>query len=250
VATTTQAQINALLASAKPRVTREFTDLHRLAQAGAHLHGIRKTYQRYDEEGEQLPGEVNYPQVVVEDLFPRVATVLGRLFNLQFTQDMTNGQARADIEVDGNVLLPDVPVTYMLFLEKQLTDLRTFIAKLPKLDPAEKWTRNDESGDSWYESEPAATVRTKKNPRQFVKWAPPSPEYKQEAQVEILSEDIPQGTWTTVKLCGAVPGARVVELLDRVDRLIDAVKVARERANAAPAIERDADPVFEYLFSA
>ena len=33
----------------------------------------------------------------------------------------------------------DVPVTYLLFLEKQLVDLHTFVKKLPVLDASETW---------------------------------------------------------------------------------------------------------------
>ncbi len=245
---TTQAQINALLTGAKPDTERKFTDLHRQAQPGAHLGGVRRSYQPYDEEGERLPSEKNYPQVVVEGLFGQVAGVLGRLFDLQFTQDATNCVARADVRVDGVVILEDVPATYLLFLEKKLIDVRTFIRKLPKLDDAERWTL-DPDGDGWYESEPAQTVRTKKVPKVFTKWTPPTPEYKQEAQVEVFTEDIGLGTWTTVKLSGAVPGARIRELDTRVGKLIDAVKLAREEANATTAVDRSAQQVFDYLFA-
>lgn len=246
---TTQAQINALLTGAKPDTERKFTDLHRLAQPGPHLSGVRRSYQPYDEEGERLPTEANYPQVVVEDLFGQVGEVLGRLFDLQFTQDRTNCDARAAVEVDGRVLLEDVPATYLLFLEKKLIDLRTFIRKLPRLDDAERWHVATDHGAGWYESEPADTARTKKVPRSFVKWEPPTPEFKQDAQVEVFTEDVRLGTWTTTKLSGAVPGNRVRELDGRVTKLIDAVKVAREKANATVVTDRTARPIFEYLFA-
>jgi len=32
-----------------------------------------------------------------------------------------------------------VPATYLLFLEKQLTDLHTLVSKLPVLDASETW---------------------------------------------------------------------------------------------------------------
>lgn len=246
---TTQAQINALIVGAKTTTQRDFTDLHRLAQPGEHLSGVIKSYQPVDEEGETLPTQTNYPQVVVENLFPRVAETLGRLFDLQFTQDRTNCEARADVVVDGAVVLADAPVTYLLFLEKQLVDLRTFVSKLPRLHEAERWSP-DPDGDGWWRSEPAETVRTQKQPKTFVKWAPPSPEYTQPAQVDVFTEDVRLGTYTTVKLSGAVPAARVRELTVRVGKLIDAVKIARETANATEAVDRSARSIFDYLFAA
>lgn len=246
---TTQATINALIVGAKTTTQRGLTDLHRLAQPGEHLGGIIKSYRPFDDEGEQLPAQTNYPRVVAENLLPDVARILDRLFHLQLTQDATNMEAKADIVVDGAVILADVPVTFLLFLEKQLVDLRTFVAKLPRLDEAERW-HVDPDGEGWWASDPAQTARTTKVLKSFIKWAPPGPEYSQPAQVELFHEDVRQGTWTTVKLSGAMPGARVRDLANRVDALIDAVKTAREQANTTVAVDRDVAPIFAYLFAA
>ncbi len=245
---TTLAQINALLTGYKPRAQKNFTELHRLAQPGPHLGGVLRTYQPHDDEGETLPAERGYPQVVVESLFPDVTTVLGRLYGLQLTQDVGNTEASADIVVDGRVILADVPVTFMLFLEKQLTDLRTFITKLPVLDPARRWRSDESTANGFYVSETTQTVRTKKVPRTYVKWEPPTPEYTQPAQVEVFHEDVALGTWDTTALSGAVPAKTVRELTRRVDTLIEAVKLARELANSQVVVDRDAAPLFAYLF--
>ncbi len=246
---TTLAQINALLAGYKPRATRELTDLHRVAQPGPHLGGVLRTYQPYDDEGEQLPAERSYPQAVVEHLFTDVTAVLGRLFSLQLTQDIGNTEAHADIVVGGQTLMHNVPVTFMLFLEKQLTDLRTFIGKLPVLDPSKRWEVDESASAGFYRAEPAETVRTKKVPKTFLKWEPPTPEYTQPAQVEVFQEDVPLGTWTTVSLSGAVPARRVKLLMRRINALIEAVKLARETANAAVVQDQTAAPLFAYLFA-
>ncbi len=246
---TTLAQINALLTGAKTQTERDFTDLHRLCQPGPHLHGIRKTYLPVDEEGERLPAEENLPQHVVEDLLDDAVKVLGRLWNLQFTQDHANQHATADVIVDGQPVLTDVPVTYLLFLEKQLVHLRTFIRKLPVLDPTERWHVDQDDAGGWYLSAPAETVRTKKVLRNHIRWEPPTADYDQPAQVDTYAEDQRVGTYTTVKLSGAVPAARVKTLAGRVERLIDAVKVAREQANSIPVTDRSATPVFEFLFA-
>ena len=119
-----------------------------------------------------------------------------------------------------------MPVTYLLFLEKQLVDLHTFVKKLPVLDAAESWTF-DESADC-YATEPVQTVRTKKVPRNHVKAEATE---KHPAQVEVYYEDVTVGYWKTVKFSGALPAKRVNELLERVEKLQQAVKFAREEAN-------------------
>jgi hypothetical protein len=57
------------------------------------------------------------------------------------------------------------------------------------------------------------------------------------------------GYWRTVKFSGALPAKRVSELLDRVERLQQAVKYAREEANNTEAVDQKAgEKVFQFLF--
>jgi hypothetical protein len=103
----------------------------------------------------------------------------------------------------------------------------------------------DPSTDAW-KTEPVRTLRTKKVPRNHVKAEATE---KHPAQVEVYYEDIPVGYWTTVKFSGALPARRVNELLDRVEKLQQAVKFAREEANGVDVVDqRVGDSVFGYLF--
>jgi hypothetical protein len=182
-------------------------------------------------------------QVKAEDLLSDVATALTRLLDVTATKDWANCAARADVKVDGVTILEDVPVTYLLFLEKQLIDVHTFISKLPVLDAAETWTL-DQSTDCW-RTEPVKTTRTKKVPRNHVKAEATD---KHPAQVEVYHEDIVVGLWTKVAFSGAVPQKRVNELLVRVTKLQDAVKYAREEANGIEVTDRRiGEKVFGYL---
>jgi hypothetical protein len=147
--------------------------------------------------------------------------------------------------VDGKPLLRDVPVTYLLFLEKQLVDLHTFVKKLPVLDASETWAL-DPSADC-FATEPVQTVKTKKVPRNHVKAEATD---KHPAQVEVYHEDVVVGYWKTVKFSGALPAKRVNELLDRVERLQQAVKFAREEANNQAVEEQKVGrTVLSYLFA-
>src|SRR6185295_19181249 len=102
--------------------------------------------------------------------------------------------AKADVIVDGTVVLSDVPVTTLLFLERKLVDLHTFIVKLPVLDPAERWSYSPDVGA--YASAPSETIRSKKVMRN---WVRAEATEKHPAQVDVYNEDVPEGTWTTVK---------------------------------------------------
>ena len=237
-------QIIAVEKGVKSKAQQDLSAVRRRLEKPALLAGIARTYQPRDEEGEELPPESTRVQVKAEDVLRDTAESLTRLFDVTATKDWSNRDARADVAVDGRTLLTDVPVSYLLFLEKQLTELAAFVRRLPVLDAAESWSL-DPSTDCW-KTEPVRTVRTKKVPRSHVK-AEATEQHP--AQVEVYYEDIPVGHWTTVKFSGALPARRVNEVLDRVEKLLQAVKFAREEANGVEAVDqRVGDVVFGYLF--
>jgi hypothetical protein len=238
-------QIIAVEKGVKSQTFQELTEAHHRLLKPAQLAGIARTYRPKDEEGEQLPPESTRVQVKAEEVIRTTTEALTKLFDVTATKDWTNCRARADVVVDGNVLLTQVPATYLLFLEKQLVDIHTFIKKLPVLDAAETWTY-DSSADSWA-TEPVQTLRTKKVPRNHVKAEATD---KHPAQVEVYYEDVTVGYWRTVKFSGALQARRINEILGRVERLQEAVKFAREEANNTEAEEHKVgDTVFQYLFA-
>jgi hypothetical protein len=237
-------QIIAVEKGIKSRSLQELTEAHHALQKPALLAGIARTYRPKDEEGEQLPPESTKVQIKADDIIRQTVEVLTKLFDATAAKDWTNCKAKADIVVDGQTLLSQVPATYLLFLEKQLVDLHTFVKKLPVLDASETWTF-DPSADAWA-TEPVQTVKTKKLPRNHVKAEATD---KHPAQVEVYYEDVIIGHWRTIRFSGALPAQRVNELLDRVERLQQAVKFAREEANNIEAEEpRVGERIFRYLF--
>ncbi len=237
-------QIIAVEKGIKSRSYQDLTEAHHALQKQTLLSGISRTYRPRDEEGEQLPPESTKVQVKAQDIIRQTVDVLTKLFDVTATKDWANCKAKANVVVDGQTLLKDVPATYLLFLEKQLTDLHTFIKKLPVLDASETWTF-DASADCWA-TEPVQTLRTKKVPRNHVKAEATD---KHPAQVEVYYEDVTVGFWRTIKYSGALPAQRVNELLTRVEKLQQAVKFAREEANSLEVEDiKVGDAIFKYLF--
>lgn len=238
-------QIIAVEKGVKSRSLQELTEAHHALQKPALLAGIARTYRPRDEEGETLPPESIKVQIKADEIIRRTTGILTRLFDVTAAKDWANCAAKADVVVDGEPLLRDVPVSYLLFLEKQLVDLLTFVRRLPVLDAAETWTY-DASADC-YATEPTQTTRTKKIPRNHVKAEATE---KHPAQVEVYYEDVTVGYWKTVKFSGALPAKRVNELVERVEKLQHAVKFAREEANGAAVVDREVgEKVFRFLFA-
>jgi hypothetical protein len=237
-------QIIAIEKGVKGQSLRDLTDAHQLLQKPSMLNGISRTYRPKDEEGEQLPPESTRVQVKAEEVIEQTVEILVKLFDVTATKDWANTKARADVVVNGKVLLAQVPATYLLFLEKQLVDIHTFVKKLPVLDAADTWTF-DASSDCWA-TEPAQTIKTKKIPRNHVK-AEATEHHP--AQVEVYYEDVAIGYWRTVKFSGALPAKRVNDLLERVETLQQAVKFAREEANSIDVEDQKlGETIFRYIF--
>lgn len=236
-------QIIAIEKGAKAESQRALTVAYHDLQRSAQWSGIARQYSPKDEEGEQLPPESTKVQVRGEPLLDGVAKALARLFDITATKDAGNTVAKADVVVDGVTILSDLSVPTLLYLEKQLVDLNTFIGKLPVLDPAENWS--EDPNTSTYRADTTETTRTKKIPRNHIK-APATD--KHPAQVEVYTEDVTVGYWKTTKFSGAFPQARIDDLKARVSKLAAAVKMAREEANGTVVTDKPiGEAIFAYL---
>lgn len=238
-------QVVAIEKGVKNQQNQVITEAYHQIQKANLFSGIARQYRPKDEEGDKLPGESTQVQARAEGLLAATASTWGALIDITITKDTANQIAKGDIEVDGVTVLKDVPVPTLLFLEKQLVDLHTFIKKLPVLDPSERWDR-DAAQDCWA-TKPAETVRTKKVMRNHVKAEATD---KHPAQVEVYNEDVVAGFWSTIKYSGAMPAARIAELLSRVEKLQRAVKFARESANTIDVTPVKAgEKLFGYLLA-
>lgn len=226
-------QVLAVEKGVKTRVYGELTQIDKGLQKAELLSGISRTYTPKEDDGQQLPPESKNVQATVAGAMELLMGTVPEWYDITATKDWANQSAKANIVVDETVLLADVPPTFLLFLEKQLTDLRTMISRLPVLDPADRWTWSDNSA-AWT-TEPSESLRTVKVPKAFVKYDA-TPEHP--AQVDVFHEDVVAGTWRTMKFSGAIPASDRLAMMDRAEKLLNAVKVAREEANSMEVEQR------------
>ena len=243
-------KIIAVETSVKTRVETELTEAHKALQKSELFNGLARRYSPRDDDpskpaGEKLPDEDKKVQFKAEEIIRVTGEKLTELFDVNAVREYGNTSAKADVIVDGVTLLTGVPVTYLLFLEKKLVDMLTFVRKLPVLDAGENWTKNEVT-DLWA-SGTAGTARTKKVVRPLV-LAEATKEHP--AQVKETTEDVFVGTWETTKYSSAITAARQNELIRRVVAMQKAVKFAREEANSLDVPEvLVGGPVFKYLFA-
>jgi hypothetical protein len=241
---TTLSQLLAVETQIKSSSHDQLTEQHHLVQKDPLLNGISRTYQTTDDEGERLPPENTLVQVRVKEVLKNVVRVLTPYYNISLEKDSANQLATANVEVDGKIILQGVPATYLLWLEKQLIELHTFLVKLPTLPQTESWSFDE--GQNTYRSAEVKTAKTKKIARPFIKYEATK---EHPAQVDIVHDDKLVGYWSTTKFSGAIPRQTVQELRERIEKLQAAVKTAREAANMVkvPAVEAGSK-IFGYLF--
>lgn len=238
-------QILAVERGVKTTSNQILTERYHLLQKPVLLQGISRVYSPLDDEGEQFPPESQRVQVRVDDVLRDVQTEFGRLWDVVATKDWANTRATADVVVDGATLITGAPTTYLLWLEKQLTDLHTVVKALPTLDPGEDWSYSE--NQSCYEAAPRSSNKSKKVPRVLTK-APATD--KHQADTEVWYEDVVVGTWTTTHYSGALPAQTVRDTLERINNVREAVRVARQEANSSEVTNQTiAAPVLSYVFS-
>jgi hypothetical protein len=242
-------QIIAVEKGLKSKDYGDWTKIYQLFQKTEPLKGLARTYQPRAEDGDKLPAEHVEVRVRVKDIVKDVQSKVAELFDITATKDWANCGAFADIVLDADTekpttLLEKVPVTYLLWLEKQLEYVYAFISKLPTL-PADtdwKWDENK----NCFKSDPAVNVKTKKTIKPLVMYEATK---EHPAQIEKLSEDIPVGDWTTINFHGGLPAQTVAEMKERVKKLQVAVKFARETANTIPAPKQKVgEKVLSFVF--
>jgi len=238
-------QVIAVVNGKKTRTATELGDLYKVVQKPDLFNGMTRTYRPLDDEGETQPSERKLAQLTVSNAVTKLKEIMSDYLNLVYTQDKANCAAVADVVVNNKVIATAVPVTHLLFLEKQLIDLRTFVSHLPTLDPTEKWEYDVNS--SLNKSEPTISNRSKKVMKNHVK-APASDKFP--AQVDVYTEDVKVGEWTTIKFSGAISTVAKNTMLGRINDLIDAVKTAREKANSLEITqEKIANNIFDFVFN-
>lgn len=194
-----------------------------------HFEARHKSYKPIDDEGETFAPEKQEMVTTVPKKLEHTQEVVVKFFDAITQKEMTNAEASAVIEIDGTPLIDTpLPATLLLSLEGRLRQLREVYNSIPTLDPAETWRWDEQT--KTYEANSKESYKSKKVFRNHVK-APATD--KHPAQVETYTEDERVGTWTTKRWSGMVTPAEKAAVLARLDKLAQAVKRARQRANDA-----------------
>ena len=196
--------------------------------------GRIKNYQSKEDGGEPMEAVRVELVTTVQDKLDYINKYVIKLLDFEAVKDCTNVQAKADLVIDGVTIGVGLPATLLLQLEKRLREVRAVYAVVPTLDLSIKW---DPSGEkNQYKHGPVITYRKEKKIIPII-LAPATD--KHPAQVKESSKDFVIGEFELTKFTGAVHPRLKAEWLGRIDRLIEACKVARMEANDVDLVRSD-----------
>lgn len=238
-------QLLAIEKGEKTRAQRELTEIHKASQKEDLYLGRNSTYRPFDEDSnDKQPDKNQLVQLRGEEVLESVRKSQSRLLDIIATRDVTNMHASAEVKVDGYALLGALPVTYLIYLEKTLNDYETEVRKMPTLPTNVAWTWDDNS--NLFTTDSIKSYRTAKIDKVITK-AEATREHP--AQTEIRPADVTVGEWTTTHFAGSLTAKRRADILDRIVKLKEAVKFAREEANSIAVVEtKVGETVFDYIF--
>lgn len=209
--------------------------------------GLEKTHEALEGRMPQ-PAEIKRVQLNTTEILREIQAKLTRMFDVTATRDWANagtGSARADVTVDGNIILHDAPATYLLWLDKQLNALQSGLAKLPVQSPGEDWETSSVPG-IWRTPQVVTPSTTKDKDWKVV--VQPTDHFP--AEVRETSTDVQTGSWTTVKYTSSVPMRDKMAMIDRVRKLREAVQMAVHVANRAEVRDQHVgETLLGYVFS-
>ena len=227
-------QLIAVEKGMKARAHAQLSEHFLLLKKADQFSGLDRTYRPLDDEGDKLPSEKKVVRTRANDILAALRISQSALIDITLQKDLANQKAVATIyDAKGVEIAKDIPVTTLLFIEKQLEHYRTFLEELPVLDNADVWQFDEQSG--LYRTEPVETHRNKKVMKVLTLALPTD---RHPAQAQAYQEDVLAGYWATVKQSGAVPYTWKLQRLEKVEEALIGVKKAREAANDLFAVER------------
>lgn len=170
----------------------------------------------------------------VQDKLNYISPFIEDYLDVSFQKETSNQIATSDVVVDGKVLISSAPVTFLLNLENKLARLREVFKSIPTHAPGIEWVNDDSHTFKGVVRSkfPSVSDKTKKVIKPFVLYEATD---KHPAQVEKLTEDIKVGRYSTTIWSGMFSPAQKSELLSKLDKLTEAVKTARMKANDVDA---------------
>jgi len=201
-----------------------------------------REYKPLDDDGFVYPAESHEMITTVTDKLLYVQEQLTDTIDCLWQKEHTNVATEASLKI-GDIVIDGIPAPALLNLQARLLEIRKLYRAIPNLPAGQLWEKDAQFPNVWRTK--SQTAKTKKTKRVI----PLTAATKEHPEtVTTVDEDVPVGLWTTIDREGTWSSAQKSEALARIDKLLAAVKVARQEANAAQVKKvYIAKTVFDYI---
>jgi hypothetical protein len=199
-----------------------------------------------EEQSKVIADEHQNMDTTVTEKLDYLAEAVAKYFDAVLQKEMTNQTAVADLKIGSVTIGNKIPATFLLGMENKLKELRQVYESIPTLAPGIPWKLDETLGKGVYRMEHAdEKIKTAKTFQFRVLYEATD---KHPAQIEKWEDQIPVGKIITNVTSGMLSPADKSALLGRLDRMIQAVKAARCKANMADVVEESIGTrMFQYI---
>lgn len=215
-----------------------------------HFIGHIRTVEMYDETRQtENTTEVKELVETVDSKLNHVWNALVKAIDVTVTKENSNTSpdARADVIIDGAVIMAGIPATALLALERKTGQLLGLYQAIPTLDPAYAWEADASAAlpGVMKTKLPQEGQKTEKVPGFQVMYEATD---KHPAQIREYTIDKNVAKVRVSRNSGMVSPATKALWLARISALHTAVKQARQRANLADVLDLNvAKAIHEYI---
>lgn len=247
---TTLGQIVGIHKGTKEEAQRRWDTIYHTLQKNDLFTGLHKTFEAFEGTLPQPPQDKRL-QANATDLLREMQPLLTRLFDLEYTKDVADTQATANVYLPGisRPLLENVPISHLLWLEKQFIKLVTVFKALPVMSAAEDWTGDATSLPTGVRRTPVEETPATKKEKQWQVVVAADANGGHPADVREVTSDVHSGNWRTIKYTSAVPVAVRDELVKRATAMLNAVRQAAVAANHLVVQDQsEGEIIFGFLY--
>lgn len=230
----------------KSRVNKELSTLYKDLQKPQIVTGFNKVYESVIGDATDIkPPESQKVQITAQSMLDKVKEQLSDLINATYSRDDANSGVKSNVEVDGVTIITGGTQSFLLSVEKQMKDLKDVIEKTPVLPPDKTWTF-DPATNLW--KTPVIQTRSETMEKIALKMADATE--KHQATHTMIDKPKLTGFWNKSELSGALPQGVKDALAKKVAKVAEAVRIAREEANAdtKASYKEIADPLLNFIF--
>jgi hypothetical protein len=209
--------------------------------------GLKKTYERLEENGPLQPEENAEVATTVKKELLWFKKAFCETVNLEVSRENNNAKAINPTTVVLGVELGSMSATSLLNLQDKLSRLESVVKNIPTRDDTYKWEIDDGQKGTFKRVDVPWTYRTEKEEYPMI-LAPETP--KHAAKVEVRARIKQVGKWHTRMFSGAISVEQKSLLLEKIIKAIQDVTQAREEANnfeVSPLFDKTED-LYDTIF--